>query len=109
MAPTPCAIGRTIQRPALMWAMMDGAIPANRLKSKPRSWSAAAQERGCSQRPGARFRCLKPPGCPGGFQLYVLRDRDFIANGEFSRIWHGQLYHHSSTIHVRSFNACGLE
>ena len=27
---------------------LGGAIPANRLKSKPRSWSAAAQERGCS-------------------------------------------------------------
>src|SRR5882724_2597217 len=48
MATAPCAIGRTIQRPEPTRAMMGGAIPANRLKSKPRSWSAAAQERGCS-------------------------------------------------------------
>jgi hypothetical protein len=44
---------------------------------------------------------LEAAGCPGGFQLYVLRDRDFIANGEFRRNWHGQLYNHSSRIHVR--------
>jgi hypothetical protein len=58
-----------------MWAMMDGAIPANRLKSKPPSWSAAA-----------RVRCLKPPDAPGGFQPYVMRDRDFIATSDFRRI-----------------------
>jgi hypothetical protein len=50
----PSDIGRTIQRPEPTRAMMGGAIPANRLKSRRRSWSAAAQERGCSQRPGAR-------------------------------------------------------
>jgi hypothetical protein len=35
---------------------------------------------------GARVGCLKPPDAPGGFQLYVMRDRDFIATSEFRRI-----------------------
>jgi hypothetical protein len=65
--------------------MMGSAIPANRLKSRRRSWSAAAQERGCSQRP-AHALLLEAAGCLGGFQLYVMRDRDFIATSEFRRI-----------------------
>jgi hypothetical protein len=43
---------------------------------------------------------LKPPDAPGGFQPYVMRDRDYIATSEFRRIQHGQLYHHSSRIQV---------
>jgi hypothetical protein len=43
---------------------------------------------------------LKPPDTPGGFQPYVMRDRDFIATSEFRRIQHGQLYNHSSRNHV---------
>jgi len=85
MATVPGDIGRTIQRPEPTRAMMGGAIPANRLKSKPRSWFAAAQERGCSQRP-AHASDAEAAGFLGGFQVYVMRDHDFIATSEFRRI-----------------------
>jgi len=69
MATAPCAIGRTIQRPAPMWAMMDGAIPANRFRSR----SAAAQERGCRRDPARRARSLpEAAGCPR--RIPALRD-----------------------------------
>jgi hypothetical protein len=29
---------------------------------------------------------LEAAGCLGGFQLYVMRDRDFIATSEFRKI-----------------------
>ena len=61
-----------------MWAMMGGAIPANRLKSKRRS--GLRRRRDDAQHTRARFK------------LYVKRGRDFIATSEFRRIQHGQLY-----------------
>src|SRR5712671_6901763 len=86
MATAPCAIGRTIQRPAPMWAMMDGAIPANRLKVKAAELlRGGARTRVFAETRRARVRRLKPPDTPGGFQPYVMRDRDFIATkGESS-------------------------
>jgi hypothetical protein len=35
---------------------------------------------------GAIPLLLEAAGCLGGFQLYVMRDRDFIATSEFRRI-----------------------
>jgi hypothetical protein len=68
-----------------MCAMMRGAIPANRLKSKPRSWSARRRNAGVRRDRRTRW-LLEAAGCLGGFQLYVMRDRDFIATSEFRKI-----------------------
>jgi hypothetical protein len=85
-----------------MWAMIGGAIPANRRKVKAaESVRGGARTRVFAEtRRAARVRCLKPPDAPGGFLPYVMRDRDFIATSEFGRIQHGQLYNHSSRIQV---------
>ncbi len=69
-----------------MWAMMDGAIPANRLKVKAAELlRGGARTRVFAETRRARVRRLKPPDTPGGFQPYAMRDRDFIATkGESS-------------------------
>ena len=69
-----------------MWAMMDGAIPANRLKVKAAELVCGGAATRVFAETGARVGCLKPPDTPGGFQPYVMRDRDFIATSEFRRI-----------------------
>src|SRR5713226_4179796 len=50
MATAPSDIGRTIQRPEPTWAMMGGAIPANRLTSKQATdvWKAPPANSGGS-------------------------------------------------------------
>src|SRR5713226_7316419 len=72
MATAPCAIGRTIQRPAPMWAMMDGAIPANRRKVK----AAELVRGGARTRVFAEIRrarsLLEAAGCPR--RIPALRD-----------------------------------
>jgi hypothetical protein len=78
IATVPSDIGRTIQRPEPTFAMMGGAIPANRLKSKRRS--GLRRRRGDAQHTRAPF---KP---------YAMRGRHLIATSEFRRIQHGQLY-----------------
>jgi hypothetical protein len=40
----------------------------------------------CAMMGGAIPLLLEAAGCLGGFQLYVMRDRDFIATSEFRRI-----------------------
>src|SRR5882757_6023893 len=82
MATVPGDIGRTIQRPEPTRAMMGGAIPANRLNSKRRSL-----RRGNAgvRRDRHTRRLLEAAGFLGGFQVYVMRDHDFIATSEFRR------------------------
>jgi hypothetical protein len=80
--------------------MMGGAIPANRLEVKAAELVRGGARTRVFAETGACVRCLKPPDAPGGFQPYVMRDRDYIATSEFRRIQHGQLYHHSSRIQV---------
>ncbi len=70
MATAPCAIGRTIQRPAPMWAMMDGAIPA-RLKVKAAELLRGARTRVFAETRRARS-LLESAGYPG--RIPALRD-----------------------------------
>ena len=71
MATAPCAIGRTIQRPAPMWAMMDGAIPANRLKVQAAELLRGARTRVFAETRRARS-LLEAAGYPG--RIPALRD-----------------------------------
>jgi len=44
-----------------MWAMMDGAIPANRLKVKAAELVCGGAKTRMFAEAGARVGCLKPP------------------------------------------------
>ena len=66
--------------------MMGGAIPANRLKVKAAELVCCGAGTWVFRRDRRMRWLLEAAECLGGFQLYVMRDRDLIANSEFRRI-----------------------